>query len=478
MDKYYGQSEKHLRDKFDEAKKASPSIIFIDEVDSIAPKRDDIQGEVERRIVAQLLTLMDGLVARGKVIVIAATNRVDALDPALRRPGRFDREIEVGVPDREGRIEILQVHTRGMPLSDDFNLEELASVSYGYVGADLAALCREAAMRALRRYLPEIDLEKAIPSEILEKMTVTGSDFEEARKSIEPSALRDVFVEIPTVKWDDVGGLDEIKTKLKEAVDLPFKRPDVFKRMGIRPIKGILLYGPPGTGKTMLAKAVANESQANFISIRGPELLSKWVGESEKTLREIFKKAKQSSPCIIFLDEIDSMVPRRGFATDSGVTERLVNQLLTSMDGMDGLSDVIIIAATNRPDMLDPALLRPGRFDRLLLVPVPDREVRLEILRVHTKHSPLIHIDLEAMADKLDGYVGADIEGLIREAAMIALRTNIEADGITMQHIEEAMKIVKPTGDERTMKYYLDMQKELEGGLARRTKEELGIQYR
>jgi transitional endoplasmic reticulum ATPase len=478
MSKYYGESEKQLRKKFEEAEKMAPSIIFIDEVDSIAPKREDVQGEVERRVVAQLLTLMDGLSKRGKLIVIAATNRVDALDPALRRPGRFDREIEIGVPDRDGREEILHVHTRGMPLEEAFDIKYFAEITHGFVGADLAALAREAAMRTLRRYLPEIDLDKAIPTAILEKMKITIEDFKEALKEIEPSALRDVFVEIPTVKWEDVGGLEDVKLKLKEAVELPLNRPEVFKRLGIAPIKGVLLYGPPGTGKTLLAKAVATESHANFISIRGPEILSKWLGESEKAIREIFKKAKQASPCIIFLDEIDSIAPRRSFSSDSKTSERVVNQLLTSMDGIESLENVIVLAATNRPDILDPALLRPGRLDRLLMVSAPDSASRLKILKVHTKNVPIKDINLEELANKLVGYVGADILGLIREAGMIALRNNLEATIITMANIEEAMKAIRPSADDKTMKYYQDIKKELEGSFAKRTKDEIGIQYR
>lgn len=478
MSKYYGESEKQLRKKFEEAEKVSPSIIFIDEVDSIAPKREDVQGEVERRVVAQLLTLMDGLSKRGKLIVIAATNRVDALDPALRRPGRFDREIEIGVPDREGREEILHVHTRGMPLEENFEIKYFAEITHGFVGADLAALAREAAMRALRRYLPEIDLDKAIPTAILEKMKITIDDFKEALREIEPSALRDVFVEIPTVQWEDVGGLEDIKLKLKEAIELPLNRPDVFKRMGIAPIKGVLLYGPPGTGKTLLAKAVATESHANFISIRGPEILSKWLGESEKAIREIFKKAKQASPCIIFLDEIDSIAPRRSLSSDSKTSERVVNQLLTSMDGIESLENVIVLAATNRPDILDPALLRPGRLDRLLMVPAPDAASRLKILKVHTKNVPIKDVNLQELADRLVGYVGADIRGLIREAGMIALRENLEATVITTANIEEAIKVIRPSADDKTMKYYQDVKKELEGSFAKRAKEEMGIQYR
>jgi transitional endoplasmic reticulum ATPase len=420
---------------------------------------------------------MDGLSKRGKVIVIAATNRVDAVDPALRRPGRFDREIEIGVPDRTGREEILHVHTRGMPLEDNFDVSHFAEITHGFVGADLMALAREAAMRALRRYLPEIDLDKAIPTSILEKMRILTDDFKEALKDIEPSALRDVFVEIPTVKWEDVGGLEDVKLKLKEAVELPLKRPDVFKRLGIAPIKGVLLYGPPGTGKTLLAKAVANESQANFISVRGPEILSKWLGESEKAIREIFKKAKQAAPCIIFFDEIDAIAPRRSFSSDSKTSERVVNQLLTSMDGIESLENVLVLAATNRPDMLDPGLLRPGRLDRLLMVPAPDKVSRLQILKVHTKNVPIKDVNLEELADKLVGYVGADICSLIREAGMIALRKDLEAGTITKANIDEAIKSIRPSADDKTVKYYEDIRKELEGSFAKRVKEEMGVQY-
>src|SRR5512137_412478 len=418
MSKFYGQSEERLRELFTEAEKNAPSVIFIDELDSIAPKRDEVQGEVERRVVAQLLTLMDGLTARGYVIVIAATNREEAIDPALRRPGRFDREIEIGVPTIAGRKEILQIHTRGMPLTDNIDLEHIAKITHGFVGADLAALAREAAMKSLRRYLPEIDLGKPIPAEILEKMKVTAQDFADALKEIEPSAMREVFVEVPKVTWGDVGGLENVKKELQEAVEMPLQDPASFERMGITPPRGVLLFGAPGTGKTLLARAIATESRANFIAIKGPEIMSKWVGESEKAIRMIFKKAKQVSPSIVFLDEIDAIAPRRGSHFDSGSTERVVNQLLTSMDGLEDLQNVFVIAATNRPDIVDPALLRPGRFDKLLLVPVPDEATRLKILQVHTKEMPLEGVNLESIAKKLDGYVGADIENLCREAAL------------------------------------------------------------
>ena len=469
MDKYYGASEEHLRKRFEEAQKASPSILFIDELDSIAPKRGDVHGEVERRVVAQMLTLMDGLSGRGKLIVIAATNRVDAIDPALRRPGRFDREIEIGVPDREGRLEILQVHTRGMPL-DNVDLGKLADITHGFVGADLAALCKEAAMRSLRRLLPDFYLDRTLPPEDLEKILVTADDFNGALKEIEPSALRDLLTEIPAVHWEEVGGLEEVKDRLKEMVEWPLKRPEAFKRLGIHAHRGILMYGPPGTGKTMLAKAVATESAANFISIKGPEVFSKWVGESEKAIREIFKKARQSSPSIVFLDELDALAPRRSAAGDSGAAERVVNQLLTSLDGLERLEQVVVLAATNRPDMIDPALLRPGRFDRMLMVPPPDRVARLAILKVHTKNVPLEGVDLEALAVKLEGYVGADIEAVVREAALAAMREDAGAKSVLFCHFETAMAAIRASADDQTMKYYNEVGKELSG--LRRIKDE------
>ncbi len=458
MSKYYGESEKFLRDKFDEAEKNAPSIIFIDELDSIAPKRAEVQGEVERRVVAQLLTLMDGLKERGQVIVIGATNLVDSIDPALRRPGRFDREIEIGIPDKKGRLEILQIHTRLMPLdmTDEEKykfLDELSSMTHGFVGADLAALAREAAMHALRRYLPEIDLDKPIPVEMLEKMVVKREDFKEALKDIEPSILRGVLIEVPNVKWNDIGGLEDVKQELREAVELPIRSPEKFKKLGIRPPRGILLYGPPGTGKTLLAKAVATESEMNFISIKGPEVLSKWVGESEKAIREIFKKAKQSAPAIVFLDEIDSIAPRRGYYSDSGVTERIVNQLLTSMDGIENMEGIVVIASTNRPDIIDPALLRPGRFDRLVYIPPPDKEARLKILQVHTRNMPLAEdVDLKNIADKIENYVGADIENICREAGMFAIRENREK--VTRKDFERAIEKIPPSMNEESIKYY------------------------
>ncbi|MBS7644032.1 CDC48 family AAA ATPase [Candidatus Bathyarchaeota archaeon] len=448
MSKFYGESEERLRQVFKEAEERAPSIIFIDELDAIAPKREEVTGEVERRVVAQLLALMDGLKTRGQVVVIGATNRPDAIDPALRRPGRFDREISIRIPDRNGRKEILQIHTRGMPIAEDVNLDEIAEITHGFSGADIAALCREAAMKALRRYLPQIDLEKeVIPAEVLKKLKVERQDFYEAFKEVQPSMLREVYVEVPTVHWEDIGGLEEVKKLLREAVELPLKDPGLFEQMGIRPPKGVLLYGPPGTGKTLLAKAVATESQANFISVRGPELLSKWVGESEKGVREIFRKARESAPCIIFVDEIDSIAPHRGLrGSDSGVTERVVNQLLTEIDGITVLKDVVTIAATNRPDLLDQALLRPGRFDRIIYVPPPDREARLQIFKVHTKRMPLSdEVKLDELAAKTEGYTGADIEALCREAAMIAIREGYKARKVEMRDFLKAMEIIKPS---------------------------------
>ena len=616
MSKFYGQSEENLRKVFEEAQKNAPSIVFLDEIDAIAPKRSEVHGEVERRVVSQLLTLMDGLKGRGKLIVIGATNIPDTLDPALRRPGRFDREIRIDVPDREGRKEILQIHTRGMPIDinldeffpgskvnkdkikeiikecinkiqisdlignlqkqknktrkdsigaylkviinkfktdlnveffetlvqlliDEINnllpydaenselrmraerqiderlksiqdnpedfirriskeiiLDEVADITYGFVGADLAALAREAAMSALRRYLPEIDLEKPIPPELLEKMEVTMSDFKDAHKGIEPSAIREFFIEVPKITWEDIGGLEELKQNLKEAVEWPLTQPEVFKRMGIEAPRGILLYGPPGTGKTLLAKAVANESNANFISIKGPEVLSKWVGESEKAVRELFKKARQVAPTIVFLDEIDSIAPRRGAYAGSHVTESVVNQLLTSIDGLESMEGVVVIGASNKPDMLDPALLRPGRFDRLLLTPAPDQRSRFEIFKIHTKEMPISITKAEIekitkelgkeeidilkekldkiqkkstvtikdlsdkekllfyLANKTDGYSGADIEGVCREAAMLALRSDIKAGEVTITHFDQAMKVAYPSITKDLINHY------------------------
>jgi len=551
MSKFYGQSEENLRKVFEEAEKNAPSIIFLDEIDAIAPKRSEVHGEVERRVVSQLLTLMDGLKGRGKVIVIGATNIPDSIDPALRRPGRFDREIRIDVPDRNGRKEILQIHTRGMPMSEDCNLDELADITYGFVGADLAALAREAAMNALRRYLPEIDLEKPIPVDMLEKMTVTMEDFKNAHRGIDPSAMREFFVEIPKVSWEDIGGLDEVKQALKEAVEWPLTQPEIFKRMGITAPRGILLYGPPGTGKTLLAKAVASESKANFISIKGPEVLSKWVGESEKAVRELFKKARQVAPTIVFLDEIDSIAPRRGVFEGSHVTESVVNQLLTSIDGLESMEGVVIIGATNRPDIIDPGLLRPGRFDRLIFIPAPDRMARFEIFKIHTKEMPIfvtkeeikeIEQEIETkqidesdethysdvtkkssrgemltltqteadklgkkeegvkkqkqeisvaffkklsdvdklrywLANKTENYSGADIEGLCREAAMLALRADIKAKEVRKAHFEEAMKVIHGGITEDILKYYSRVKEDIGSGLAKKDKRDKDIQY-
>ena len=456
MSKYYGQSEEKLREKFEEAEKEAPSIVFIDEIDSIAPKREDVTGETERRVVAQLLTLMDGLGGRGQVIVIGATNREDAIDPALRRPGRFDREIEIGVPTRGGRLEIMQIHTRGMPLEKDVDLNRLASSTHGFVGADLAALAREAAMKCLARHVTDLDLDRPVAPEVLESMRVTQGDFNEARREVEPSAMREVAVEVPHVRWDDVGGLEDVKRLLREMVELPLEDPGSFERMGVKPGRGILLYGPPGTGKTLIAKAVANECGVNFISVKGPEILSKWVGESEKAIRQIFKKAKQVAPAIVFLDEIDAVAPRRGGEGDSHVTERVVNQLLTSMDGFEPLDRVTVMAATNRPDIIDPALLRPGRFDRLALVPVPDAGARLSIFRINTADMPLHGVSLDDLVNRTDGFVGADIESLCREAAMTALREDAKADSIEPQHFDAALKVIRASCTKDVMKWYED----------------------
>jgi len=468
MSKYYGQSEENLRKKFEEAEKNAPSIIFIDEIDAIASKREDTRGEVERRVVAQLLALMDGLKSRGKVVVIAATNVPNILDQALRRPGRFDRELEIGVPNKEGRLNILKIHTRNMPFAKDVSLKELAGITHGFVGADLASLTKEAAMIVLRRALPEIkQYESDIPKEVLAKLRITRNDFKEALKVVRPSALREVLVEIPTTTWKQVGGLESVKQELIEAVEWPLKFPDAFTRLGVKPPKGILLYGPPGTGKTLLARAVANESEANFIAVKGPELLSKWVGESEKAVREVFKKARQTAPTIIFFDEIDSLAPRRSANSDSNVTERVVNQILTEIDGLQELHDIVIIGATNRPDMLDTALLRPGRFDRIILTPSPDQTTRLEILKVHTEKMPLEEVKLEEIAEKTEGYVGADIEGVCREAAIIALREDMSAKNVGMKHFEEAMKKVRPSVTKEIEKSYQDLQDKFKAARAK-----------
>ncbi|QQR92633.1 MAG: CDC48 family AAA ATPase [Candidatus Iainarchaeum archaeon] len=439
MSKFVGEAEERVRQIFKEADEHAPSIIFIDEIDAIAPKREEVIGEVERRVVAQLLSLMDGMEARGNVIVIAATNRVNSIDEALRRPGRFDREIEIGVPDKEGRLEIMQIHTRGMPLAKDVDLEHFADITYGFVGADLTALAKESAMKALRRYLPEINLEEEkIPEEVLEKMEVKKLDFEDALKEIQPSALREVMVEVPNVKWEDVGSLEDVKAQLKQAVEWPLKNPGAFKEMGIRPPRGVLLYGPPGTGKTLLAKAIATESQANFISIKGPELVSKWVGESEKGIRQVFKKARQVAPVVVFFDELDSVASARGYGNDSGVNERMVNQLLTELDGIESMKDVVFVAATNRPDLIDAGLMRPGRIDKIIEVKLPDERAREEILKVHTRGVPLAKgVSLQDVAKRTTGFSGADLAGLIREAALAALQENdLKPSPITKKHFD------------------------------------------
>ncbi|MEM4267478.1 MAG: CDC48 family AAA ATPase [Candidatus Woesearchaeota archaeon] len=549
MSKFYGQSEANLRKKFEDAEKNAPSIVFIDEIDSLAPKREESYGEVERRVVAQLLALMDGLKSRGRVVVIAATNIPDVLDPALRRPGRFDREIEIGVPSKEGRLSILKIHTRNMPLfgpldalRENANIEEnykeaiidlfanirdkeginlrtldkqigkylkdnpdknklfseldynkikqyiqmitedqrivdlktIAEITHGFVGADLSALTKEAAMEVLRRLLPEIKLreDEPIPKELLEKLKITQQDMKEALRSVRPSAMREVLVEVPNVKWSDIGGLDDVKQELIEAVEWPIKNPQSFRRLGVSPPKGILIYGPPGTGKTMLGKAVATESQANFILVKGPELLSKWVGESEKAVRKIFKKARQASPTIIFFDEIDSLAPKRDASSDSHVTERVVNQLLTEMDGLEELHDVVIIAATNRPDIIDAALLRPGRFDRLIYTPVPDEKSREEIFKVHTRKMPLKDVSLKELARETEGYVGADIEAVCREAAMLALRDDINTKEVTKKYFDMAMEKVRPSVTKEVEKVYKEMENYLRSAKANEIKEE------
>ncbi|MFO7967622.1 MAG: CDC48 family AAA ATPase [Archaeoglobaceae archaeon] len=521
MSKFYGESEQRLREIFEEAKESSPSIIFIDEIDAVAPKRDDVTGEVERRVVAQLLALMDGLEERGQIVVIGATNRIDAVDPALRRPGRYDRELEIGVPDREGRFEIMQVHTRNMPLEPDYTKEEvmvvlesvrksfekeeteesvgsletiikqikqaengdvkeiidslpadvhselerqnvrymlkmLSEQTHGFVGADIESLCKEAAMKALRRYLPQIDLNsEEVPTEVLDSIRVTMDDFKESLKEIEPSALREVLVEVPMVSWEDVGGLDDVKREVEEAVEWPLSIPEKFKKFSIRPPRGVLLYGPPGTGKTLIAKAVANETNANFITVKGSELLSKWLGESEKAVRKIFRKARQVAPCIIFFDELDAIGQMRGVDESSRAVERIVNQLLTEIDGLEELEGVLVVGATNRPDILDPALLRPGRFDRIVFVRAPGKKSRRAIINIHTRNMPVTEdVDIDELSDITEGYVGADIEAVTREAVMLALRDNLEVEKIEMRHFMEALKKVRPSVDESTISFY------------------------
>src|SRR4026209_2781304 len=474
MSKFYGESEARLREIFKEAKEKAPSIIFIDEIDSIAPKREEVTGEVERRVVSQLLSIMDGLEARGKVIVIAATNRPNAIDPALRRPGRFDREIEIKVPDKRGRLEILQIHTRNMPLESDVNQEKIASVSHGFVGADLEYLCKEAAMKCLRRLLPELNLEdEKIPPETLEKLIISMSDFENALKEVMPSAMREVYLESPDVEWNDIGGLDDVKRELQEAVEWTLRYPDLYTKLGHSVPKGILMHGPSGTGKTLLAKAVATESEANFISVRGPELLSKWVGESERGIREIFRRARQAAPCVVFFDEIDSIAPIRGMGGDSMVTERVVSQLLTELDGIQALSGVVVLAATNRADMIDPALLRPGRFDKIVFVPMPDKMARQKILEIHSKDKPIgPDVDLLKAAELTDGFSGADTSSVANTAVSLVLHEYLakyptpeeaakhaaEAH-VMLRHFEDAVKKIKTqrdskSGEKVTVPYY------------------------
>src|SRR6056297_3421476 len=474
MSKFYGESEEQLREIFDEAEENAPAIVFIDEIDSIAPKRGETQGDVERGVVAQLLSLMDGLDERNEVVVIGATNRVDSIDPALRRGGRFDREIEIGVPDKDGRKEVLQVHTRGMPLADKIDLDQYAENTHGFVGADIESLTKEAAMNALRRIRPEIDLEEEeIDAEVLDSLQVGETDFREAQKGIEPSALREVFVEVPDVTWEDVGGLEDTKERLRETIQWPLEYPEVFRAMDMESAKGVLMYGPPGTGKTLLAKAVANESESNFISIKGPELLSKWVGESEKGVREVFSKARENAPTVVFFDEIDSIAAERGSqSTDSGVGERMVSQLLTELDGLEALEDVVVIATSNPPDLIDSALLRPGRLDRHVHVPVPDEEARRKIFAVHTGEKPLADdVDLDKLARRTEGYVGADIEAVCREASMAASREFIgsvareevgESVGnvrVTMAHFEAALDEVNPSVTAETRERYEEIEK-------------------
>jgi transitional endoplasmic reticulum ATPase len=464
MSKYYGESEQRLREVFDEAEKNAPTIIFIDEIDSIAPKRAEVFGEVERRVVAQMLSLMDGLKSRKNVIVIGATNRPEALDMALRRPGRFDREIELRVPDTEGRLEIFQIHTRGMPLTDDADLKYFSEITYGFVGADIAALTREAAMNALRRILPEIDLEQQeIPKEILDKLSVTLCDFEDAMKEVQPSALREILFEIPNITWDDIGGLEGVKQLLRESVEWPLRYGESYKRIGVESSKGILLYGPPGTGKTMLAKAIANESDANFITAKGSDLLSKWYGESEKHIAEVFKRARQVSPAVVFLDELDSLAPIRGGSLgEPQVTERIVNQLLSEMDGLEELHGVVVIGATNRPDILDPALIRPGRFDELIIVPVPDKETRRKIFEVHIRKMALDdNVNINELVEITDDYTGADIASICKKAGRFALRENIDCKCIKQEHFITAIKESGPSVTPDTMKYYEALESDL-----------------
>ncbi|MGY5864835.1 MAG: CDC48 family AAA ATPase [Candidatus Thorarchaeota archaeon] len=472
MSKFYGESEQKLRKIFEEAEENAPSIIFIDELDAIAPKREDVQGEVERRVVAQLLATMDGLKVRGQVVVIGATNRVNALDPALRRPGRFDRELEIGVPDETGRLEVLHIHSRGMPLTDagelKVDLQHLAKITHGFVGADLNALCREAAMKALRRYLPKFNLEdEEIPQEVLDELEVHNGDFLEALKEVQPSAVREVFIEVPNVKWSDIGGLHEAKQELKEVVEWPLKKPESFLRLGITPPKGVLVFGPPGCGKTLLARAVATESEANFISVKGPELISKWVGESEKAIREVFRKARTAAPAIIFFDEIDALAPTRGAGSDGpGAVhnQRVISQLLTEMDGLESMKDIVVIAATNRPEFIDKALLRTGRFDRFVYVDAPDADSRQAIFEIYIEGMPLEDDVMKQMAklvELTENYVGGDIEAICREAGMRALRENMDTEKVGWKHFEEAIESVHSSVTKEMLERYRQMNQTL-----------------
>lgn len=479
MGRFYGESEQRLREIFQQASQQAPSIIFIDEIDSIAPKREDVNGEVERRVVAQLLTLMDGLEPRANVVVIGATNRVDALDEALRRPGRFDREIVIGVPDVHGRRDVLAIHTRGMPLADDVNLDELARVTYGFVPADMSALGREAAMETLRRLLPQISLDgnSEIPPEVLDNLRVTRDDFMAALKRVQPSALREIMIEAPNVEWDDIGGLEGAKRELREGIELPLKHPDAFLRLGIRPAKGFLLFGPPGTGKTLLAKAIAREAEANFIAAKSSDLLSKWYGESERQVSRLFQRARQVAPTVIFIDEIDSLAPERGGGIgEPAVTERVVNTLLAEMDGLEELQGVVVIAASNRPALLDPALLRPGRFDDLVYVPVPDRDGRLHILKIHTSKMPLAaDVDLATLADRTNGYTGADLEDLTRRAGLQALRENINIPEIPMRLFESALSETRASVTEEMEREYRELAETLKSESPQGRRKQIGF---
>ncbi len=475
ISKHYGESEQKIREKFEEAASNAPSILFFDELDAIASKRSESTGELERRVVAQLLTMMDGVEDRGQVMVIGATNRVNAIDPALRRPGRFDREIEISVPDRDDRLEILQIHTRNMPLDEDVKLEELADLTHGFVGADLAALCKESGMKALQRYMPKFNLELEIPLEVLNEIIITAADFDNALKEVEPSAMREVMVEVPSVLWNEVGGLKQSRQEILETIEWPLSHPGRFKDMGIQPPKGVLLYGPPGTGKTLIAKAVATETNANFISIRGPQLLSKWMGESEKAIREVFKKARQVAPCVIFFDELDALAPTRGTDGSSQAMERVVNQLLIELDGLEVLKDVVVVAATNRPELIDPALIRSGRFDRAVFIGPPTRNGREEVLKIHTRHIPMSEdVDLGEIADATEGYVGADLEAICREAVLMAMRSDFNTKSVQMEHFRTALKKVRPAISEHIKEYYQQLETQFKGGVKKEQKSYIG----